>query len=220
MTRIDHTLPHTLPDRKPLLITLTCLVLWASAGWSQAASQGPRVILDDSRGDMVGTTLVIGRDLRGRVEGGAPDTLYQLTLLDETGAVVARQVVSSDADGNSDVVQVWDRSGITGCNAEFNPSAFPGSLAYNNVEEAGLDLDGRTFTLRASEVGAAEAFAWIDVHLQEPEQAIYYWSDAHGRAACRFERNDPVFLSVFKGHLEAWQVSRVFMLRSTKTTGT
>lgn len=203
--------------------SLTCLaflILWspgeAGVAAAQPAPQGApadlEVVLHDSRGPMHGTTLVVGRDLRVGLSGARPEHLYRFIVLDEAGGRVAERVARTDAAGVLEPVEVWDRTGIVGCNS---PPKSWHEYPFANYAQATAALGGRTFELVVVDPQIRPPVVSLPLGIQEPEEAIYYWSDDKGNTKCLFETAEPVYLTVFHGHLEAWDAnSRVFMLEA------
>lgn len=220
--RSQNLLPPRLRHlRSHISIMFFCLLL----AWTVGAAQGaiapqetpPTLVLADSRGPMDGNTLVIGRDLRVGLTDGMPKQRYQFIVYDEGGDAIAHAIASTNGVGTIEPVEVWNRTGVDGCN---KPTLNPGDLNFVNVAQASAALHGRTFKLAVVEPQTHQTILSIPIRLEEPSEATYYWSDAKGRAKCFFFADEPVYLSVFKGETEMWdEDSRVFMLAAPLDKG-
>lgn len=191
-----------------LFLLLACPVV-AAPGVIAPQASPPTLVLEDSRGPMEGTTLIIGRDLKVGLSHAVPGRRYQFIVYDEGGDGIAYAMASADKAGTIDPIEVWNRTGVDGCN---KPVKHPSDIHFNNVAQAGAALNGRTFQLAVVDPQTHRTIRSTPIRLEETSDAVYYWSDAKGKAKCFFYAGEPVYLSVFNGDTEMWsENSRVFM---------
>lgn len=207
MTKTTQFLTVLKPSLRRAMLFLVCF-LAAMPGQAQT------LIVNDSRGSMTADTLTVGFDLWAGIQGGLPNTDYRLILEDEVGAQVAALDITTDGQGDAPLVQLWNRSGVWGCEQELGPPWTPGDYAYGSIGEASQDLDGRIFDLKLYTVNPSNLVVGKVIPLEAPRQAIYYWSDRGGDAKCVFESDERIYLSVYKGYLEDFTDSRVFMVHA------
>ena len=203
---------------------LALLTLGASLTDPAAAQRPPEPVLEDSRGNALDDDLTIGRSLWVGLDNGIAGVTYTIQLLDEVGAVVAETSGTTGPSGDFDKKPLWSKTGILGCGPQgIDPvTGVPDDIAvgpFDNLWEASQALDGRTFWLTVDDPITGGLSVIEPLTLLEPEEAVYYWSDHRGTEKCWYEADEPVYLSVFKGHLEDFDTSRVFMLHTPEEKG-
>ena len=192
-----------------------------------AQTDTPQLELQDSRGNVLTDELTIGRSLYVSGELAEPGATYRFTLATPSGETVDQRKTTAGPNGLIEKNSLFYKSniGTVGCLPQGNgtvvgtPSDVLGP--FDSLSEAVAELDGLTLWFSAElrvedPTGGPDFWAPIlaqPISMKAPLEAIYYWSSASGEAKCFASVGEALYLSVYKGYLEEFDFSRVFMIK-------
>ncbi|MEM1178593.1 MAG: hypothetical protein AAGM22_09625 [Acidobacteriota bacterium] len=190
-----------------------------------SAQNAITISLEDSRGNALTDELTVGRSLYVTVDGGVPGTDYRLSLINGNNVVADEATATAPAAGTEFTERLFFKSNIWTVGCQPGGPALPGGPGdvfgpFPNLEDASAALDGMTLWLELEEWvgsltggGSWQLVSTQSITMKDPEEAIYYWSDQYGYEKCMFLKDEDIYLSVYKGNLEDFSDSRVFMLK-------
>lgn len=173
----------------------TCLPLLALALTLSPISATAQTTVVMS-GEAISQQLDVGETLALSLLDQPPQTDFIATLRDEIGMTVATAQMTTDDFGNTDVTDLWVRTGVIGCE-----TTALGLYEFASFDEAAVALAGRLFTIDIVDAAGmpVDSLA-LPLHYdfaQPPLRA--YTSDAGGCFRSSFEPGESVFLRVENG---------------------
>ncbi len=153
--------------------------------------------------------LSIGDDLTIAWSSAAPGGLFEISLVDEAGTVLAYQLVAADERGVVMPTHVWGRTGIVGCDG--TSLAQPEAYTYRDFQDASTFLVGRTFRLEVTRDGFVTLTRAVT--LVKAERELFFFSDVEGCPRSCFELDETVYVTGLNVAKLGW-AARFFVVSS------
>lgn len=172
---------------RPIAVVLLSVVV---GGGVAAAS--PVTWLDQD-GAPLPSDLAVGDDLQVGLSGLMPGRAYELDLVDDAQNVIARRAVVADSSGKVSVEKLWAMTGVVGCDESGNIFQ-SGAYHYASLQDADLDLNGRTFELHLKNPNQG-LVASRQILLGSRSEPIFYFADVTGCLRQELDTGEDLYLA-------------------------